>query len=192
MTVTNFSGIIEWARVKNLPEIYALCLFSQAQHETGRFTSNLFLNANNAFGMKVANTRPQQRSGVFELPEGNFAMYADVESSYNDRIALDDYARRVMPTQLTDVREYCSSVVNSGYALDPTYLGKWLAFINENLRQYNSSMSLPTSTVHQLENGEGVGSVGMTFFGISQKMIITIIGAIAGYFGFKFIKKRFL
>ena len=76
MDFTTFEGVLNYTRSQNLPPMYAVALYSQAVHETNNFTSNIYQNANNAFGMRIAGVRPQNRVGVFETANGNFAMYA--------------------------------------------------------------------------------------------------------------------
>lgn len=110
----------------NVPSVVML---AQSAHETGGWTSNLCVEHNNAFGMML----PQQREttaigGVPNDAHGGaqFAVYASLEDSAIDYL-MRQRAFHIANTQ--DVEEYVADTVSSGYAEDPDYAGKWLAWI---------------------------------------------------------------
>src|SRR5574337_72677 len=51
--MTNEQIVYSTALNDGMPNILALLITAQAKHETNNFTSNIFLNCNNAFGYKV-------------------------------------------------------------------------------------------------------------------------------------------
>jgi len=58
-----------------------------SQHETGNFTSNLYRNANNLFGMGVPKVRRSTRSGEYKTADGRvYSAYSSTKSSIDDFI----------------------------------------------------------------------------------------------------------
>ncbi len=98
---------------------FAIC---QAAHETGFFTSDLLLRADNAFGMRPANVRPQPRIGV----DNGYAVYATLRDSVRDYF---DRQRAFHIPDTNDPAEYIAATVASGYATAPTYAQRWSAIL---------------------------------------------------------------
>lgn len=115
----------------------AKIIVAQSMHETGKFTSSLFKNYNNAFGMKQPHVRPT--TSLKSSPTG-FATYASVESSVDDLLKWIEY-NKVNPKentqQLADVRSYTAWLKEKGYYED-TFTNYYSAV----QKHYNSIKSL--------------------------------------------------
>lgn len=80
--------------------------WAQAAHETGNFTSNIYKEANNLFGMKVPAVRPSARSGILPTKTGNYSKYKDLSDSVADMVLYLDYVRFPVTTNtITFVQE---------------------------------------------------------------------------------------
>lgn len=108
-------------------EAYARALTAQAWHETGNWTSNVWNQANNMFGMKVAQKRPQNNSGSYN----SYATYSSWEDGVLDRIALDTYFKTEKPEDNSQVLFYMKEVQLKGYAEDGSYVTKWHNIYNQ-------------------------------------------------------------
>lgn len=109
---------------------WGMVLFAQAVHETGNFTSGVYQNGNNMFGMGKAQKRRKFWSGTAPNKEGS-AMYDSVEMSMADRLNWDVYNRIVY----VDVSQYIDHVLGQNdnglkYATDPEYKKAWIRTIN--------------------------------------------------------------
>ena len=107
---------------KGLPDALASLLVAQANHETGRFSSNIFIQGNNAFGYTHV------PGGRYQLPEPGriadngqpAAKYANVEDSVRE--IVDWIYRRVkegkFPANLDSIQtpaQYAQLLKNAGY-----------------------------------------------------------------------------
>ena len=101
--------------------IPAAVIVGQALLETGNFTSAVFTENNNAFGLKLPSQRPTLATGE-NRGHATFNSVAD---------SVVDYAMRQQYFGIPDgdVEQYMRATVASGYATDPGYLTKWLAKI---------------------------------------------------------------
>jgi len=88
-------------------------LIAQAKHETGNFTSNVFKQANNLFGMRIPQTRPSLRSGYFIARDGSkYSKYKTVLDSAKDmRLYLENQNFPVPG----DLFQYVAGLKNRGY-----------------------------------------------------------------------------
>ena len=66
---------------KDLTNEQKMFLRAVAMHETGKYSSTLFKQANNAFGMRPNQFRTKWYDGV---TSGNYARYSDFNASIND------------------------------------------------------------------------------------------------------------
>lgn len=94
-------------------------LVAQSELETGGWTSAIFRENRNAFGMKHPSVRPTTSIGSSR----GHAVYRSVEDSVKDYF-LRQQNFRIPNTP--DVARYVASTVGTGYAEDPQYVGKWL------------------------------------------------------------------
>ena len=113
--------IIRTAVKQGLPERIAKYVASQAEYETGNYTSNNFLKNNNAFGMAVPKTRKSRYilgAGSVNAPaaEGAFAYarYASIEDSVKDLIDWFSY-NNVDWNTITSPDSYDAFLVSKGY-----------------------------------------------------------------------------
>lgn len=95
-------------------------LIAQAKHESANFTSNLFVNTNNAFGMMHPYKRPTTSLGPFGRAEGRngYAKYRCIEESAED-IMLYLKARNIPDYKLP--RQYIKHLKKKHYFEDSYY-----------------------------------------------------------------------
>lgn len=149
---------------------YADVLYAQALHESGHFTSNIYQNTNNCFGMKQPKVRPTTSLGGWTGTNGvKWANYTDVSSSIEDRILWDGYNKIKFPETPEEVKQYMQNVQSKGYAEDPQYISKVLALTGK-----LSGTSAETST------GGGIISIGNESRG--KWGLWVIIGLVALFF----------
>jgi hypothetical protein len=110
---------------------YNRVLFAQAFHETGNFTSRIFREAKNMFGMRPAQSREKFYIDTLTTSNGVFASYSGFFDSIRDRMDLDDY--NDLNTDLRnkdDVLQYMMQVQAKGYAIETDYVDAWLNVYN--------------------------------------------------------------
>lgn len=93
-------------------------IIAQAKHETGNFTSSLFRNHNNMFGMKVPVKRKSFRNGE---TENGFSTFANTKDSARDFL---EYLRSVNFPKNVDSFQYVAALKNRKYFEDA--LGNYL------------------------------------------------------------------
>lgn len=93
-------------------------LYSQAWHETGGFTSPIFKEHNNLFGMK----HPKKRKSTSTGTAKGHAVFSSQLSSIYDYFLRQSYFN----IKFDYPRQYMVDTVNSGYAEDEIYLSKWI------------------------------------------------------------------
>jgi len=101
-------SIVLNSKYKNL----APFIIAQAQVETGDFTSRLYKEANNLFGMRCAKVRPQKRVACFN----NYAVYGTKEESVKDYLAWLDYAN--FPANIESVDSFVYELKKRRYFTD--------------------------------------------------------------------------
>jgi flagellum-specific peptidoglycan hydrolase FlgJ len=95
------------------PEI----VLTQARLETGHFTSELFLQANNCFGMRLAKVRETTAVGEYDY----HAAYAHWTESVKDyKLFQEWYVKRGYDIE----NEYLAFLYYIGYATDRYYIAK--------------------------------------------------------------------
>jgi len=96
--------------VPDMDENLKQYITAQAMHETGVFTSPLFLKYNNAFGMK----QPVQRNTLSKgITESGYASYETVEDSIKDlQLWLD---AKQAPEQFESADAYVEYIKSKGY-----------------------------------------------------------------------------
>lgn len=116
MEINNTNTLQVFAERENISLPYAVALYAQSRLETGNFQSNIYRNALNAFGMRPASVRKQNRIDVLQTNNGDFAVYATYVDSWKDRISLDIYNNITPPAVLQDVPAYMRQVLGKGYS----------------------------------------------------------------------------
>lgn len=86
-----------------------------ARHETEDYASELFVNANNAFGFKVP-PRPSYRNGTYKIGQNVYSSYASLDSSIADIIRYFDFVN--FPTQVKDVEHFVRELRVRNYFTD--------------------------------------------------------------------------
>lgn len=117
---------------------FVLC---QAALETGNFTSDLLLRANNAFGMRIANQRPQPRIGE----SNGYAVYDTLCESVADYF---DRQRAFNIPNTNDPAAYMTATAASGYAEAARYVQAWRA-------KYDEVQSSDYETAFRLSDAPG-------------------------------------
>lgn len=111
-------------------------VFKQAVLETGWFTSEVFRNNNNLFGMNHPGTRPSLSK--FKGPKG-FAYFSDWRDAVKDYALWQEYK-----SQWYDQKDYYGFLQNVGYATDPNYTNKLQSKNLTNMAEkVFSSVSIP-------------------------------------------------
>ena len=101
---------------------YAYIVYAQALLESGHFTSDIFMENNNLFGMKVAERRPTTAIGV----NRGHAVYKSWRESVIDYALMQAAYYRGL-----DEKTYLDKIC-SVYATDTTYRKRLEAMRNEN------------------------------------------------------------
>ena len=115
--------ILIWVYIHFLKQWYGFSkistrlIYAQAYHETGNFTSKVFKQNKNPFGMRQAKIRKNFATGT-SLGHATFS------SLFN---SVRDYFERQKNFRIdsTNDSKFMVSTVNSNYAEDKLYLQKW-------------------------------------------------------------------
>ena len=102
----------------NISPVMVDILIAQARHETGNFTSSLFVNHNNLWGMQHPRTRHTTSTGPLATADGGrkgYAHYESIEDSARDMV-LYLKARRI--PDYTTVAPYVKHLKRKGYFED--------------------------------------------------------------------------
>lgn len=110
-------------------------LFKQSWLETGNFKSLLFVEFNNAYGMKVPSKRRSLRNGEYNVVgKGTFSTYSNSTFSLIDRILLDKYNGVQTNTSFDG---YLDSVINQFNYLPLAERADYFENIYENAPAFN-------------------------------------------------------
>ena len=98
-------------------KVSARLLYAQAWHETGNFTSAVFLQNKNLFGMRLPKKRQTFATGS-NLNHATFKSHFD---------SVRDYFKRQKNFRIPNVsdEQYMTLTQKSGYAEDKNYIRKW-------------------------------------------------------------------
>ncbi|RKQ43132.1 mannosyl-glycoprotein endo-beta-N-acetylglucosaminidase [Roseivirga pacifica] len=114
-----------WVVKLAFPQYWGVSTFTilaQASHETGAFTSKVYREGNNLFGMQP-NSRPFDIQGK-TMGRENSATYPTKWHS------VWDYFKRQQAFRITTIG-FKRKTVDSGYAADKAYKSKWQKHINK-------------------------------------------------------------
>lgn len=117
-----FLMLVAELALQGLPLLRAVDLLKQAKLETANFTSRIYREDNNLFGM-----RPNSRNifiGVDDTPNGKFCVYDSLFDSVRDRIALDIQNG----VAAVNGKQYMEEVLDNGYVPSGqrfAYLERW-------------------------------------------------------------------
>lgn len=101
---------------------YPDIVYAQTIQETGEYTSNIFIENHNLFGMKVATQRPTTNKGV----NRNHAYYSSWQNSVIDyALYQSKYLSKLTRTQYINY-------LSRNYAEDPNYVDRLLAIVEKN------------------------------------------------------------
>jgi len=97
-------------------------VLAQAIHESGRFTSNIYIKNNNLFGLKVPSSRPTTALGTIN----GHAYYQNWEMSVLDYALYQAAFTRKIKKESNYLR-----YLNRNYAADPNYEAKLRRYLPE-------------------------------------------------------------
>lgn len=106
--------IFKILRKQGLEPQFSKLLIAQAIHETGNFQSRLFLQQNNAFGMKIPRIRKTLNVG--QDPDGGFATFISLEDSVKDMLLYLDHFK--IPLDIDDPFKYAKILKDKNYFED--------------------------------------------------------------------------
>ena len=116
---------------KSKYKAYTCWITQQSVLETGNFTSKIFNDFNNGFGMGVPRIRKSLRIGDYLASNGErFSTYKNFEDSVADYLLYAEYFN--MPTNFNRPEQFVDFLVSKGYATDPDYGSKVLSLIKKN------------------------------------------------------------
>lgn len=116
---------------KSKYKAYTCWITQQSVLETGNFSSKIFKEFNNGFGMGVPRIRKSLRIGNYLASNGeNFSTYKNFEDSVSDYLLYAEYFK--MPTNFNRPEQFVDFLVSKGYATDPAYRSKVLSLIKKN------------------------------------------------------------
>ena len=116
---------------KSKYKAYTCWITQQSVLETGNFSSKIFNDFNNGFGMGVPRIRKSLRIGDYLASNGErFSTYKNFEDSVADYLLYADYFN--MPTNFNRPEQFVDFLVSKGYATDPDYGSKVLSLIKKN------------------------------------------------------------
>ncbi len=128
----NKGGELNRSRILNSEfAAYVDYVIAQAKHESANFTSNVYKQNNNAFGMKVPSVRPFAGYQGTKAPDGGYyAAYDNDTRSFDDLLKWMRFTH--FPTNLQSVEEYAQALKQRSYftaSLDSytKALKSWLA-----------------------------------------------------------------
>lgn len=178
--------------------VYLAVLLGQADLETGGFRSRVYMEANNMFGMRPAERRPQNRVGIMDTANGKFAIFQTLNESLRDRIAWDSYNNIERPMTWDDASVYMAKVMKKGYTHETNYISVW----KERVAKYVGAYDLDSPDMMTVEDMDddgsglfnGTGGLGLVD-GINKvKMRYGILGiivlAVLGYWLYRRFKNR--
>ena len=116
---------------KSKYKAYTCWITQQSVLETGNFTSKIFNDFNNGFGMGVPRIRKSLRIGDYLASNGErFSTYKNFEDSVADYLLYAEYFN--MPTNFNRPEQFTQFLESKGYATDPDYASKVLSLIKKN------------------------------------------------------------
>lgn len=100
---------------KSKYKAYTCWITQQSVLETGNFTSKIFNDFNNGFGMGVPRIRKSLRIGDYLASNGErFSTYKNFEDSVKDYLLYAEYFN--MPTNFNRPEQFVDFLVSKGYA----------------------------------------------------------------------------
>lgn len=116
---------------KSKYKAYTCWITQQSVLETGNFTSKIFNDFNNGFGMGVPRIRKSLRIGDYLASNGErFSTYKNFKDSVADYLLYAEYFN--MPTNFNRPEQFTQFLESKGYATDPDYASKVLSLIKKN------------------------------------------------------------
>jgi len=116
MDTERFHRLVQYT-LPDVDETTRRIITAQAMHETGLFTSSVFIRNNNAFGMRMPEKRPTRAFG--DPDQDGYANYDNLEDSIEDLALWFDFHN--IPLKFETVQEFASAIKEKGYYEAPYY-----------------------------------------------------------------------
>jgi hypothetical protein len=126
--VTMFKSITDYLVQRGFRFDTAVFIAAQAVHETGNFTSHIYKENNNLFGMKLAAIRPTTATGE----NYDHATYKSIEDSIQDYIYWSNFVG--MPKSFNSVKIFVDYLKRKSYFEDT--IENYLAGVLSALKKY--------------------------------------------------------
>lgn len=113
-------------------------IYTQAKHETGNFGSDIYKEQNNLFGMKESSR---------DFDKGTRRGHAVFNSKLD---SIKDYFARQSQFKIntSNVENYISQTVESGYAEDTSYSVKWYSmYTKRGFKNHLSLLLMPATLI---------------------------------------------
>jgi len=96
---------------------YADVILAQAKHESANFTSKVYRDNNNPFGMKTPSKRPFLGTQGSKASDGGYyARYLNDSEAFKDFLLWLSYNN--IPNNFTTIEQYVSAIRSKGYFTD--------------------------------------------------------------------------
>lgn len=106
--VTNFLTKVK--DITGLPDKQCRIITAHAMHESGIFTSDIFLDNNNAFGMRL----PKLRKTLATGEKNGYAIFNNISDSINDLLLWFNF-HNINPEIFDTVADYCTFLKEKSY-----------------------------------------------------------------------------
>jgi len=202
MNLDQFYSLAVANGFQNNDMVYMTILYAQARLETGNFTSRVYMDANNMFGMRPTTRRAQNRVGVLSTNNGEFAKFQTLNESFRDRVEWDSYNNIPRPQTLEEARGYMERVMSKGYTHESTYISTWLqilsSLIDSGVAEIYGQSPIDVEGLEGGEDGEGLfdgtGGLGLiegiNKFKVKYGIIGLFVVAVLGWFAYKRFKNK--
>jgi hypothetical protein len=144
------AALITHQATAGLDRVDPYLMLAQAELESGRFTSRLTVEENNAWGMMRPRVRPTTAVGETAL---GFAVYNSLSEGARDYLLRQQHFN--IPNT-DDPEEYIRATVASRYAEDPQYAAKWRAlYVPGQPRPDGGGLAFPTQPPPPIDQAGG-------------------------------------
>jgi hypothetical protein len=176
----------------NVNNYYLRALYTQAYHETGGFTSNVYLNSYNMFGMGAPNSR-KKYCNIYH----GYAAYKSFKDGIDDRIGWDNQKRDFKaPQKESEIPDYFAYLSGHGYAEDKLYTQKlerlYFDFKNKHyFSEFDEGFLLDSIDLDELNNSisnDYEEDLNLSSSHKSGKLKLLII-PVALFLGYKLLRK---
>lgn len=159
---------------EKIPSHIAVMMVQQAKVESANFSSNLFTQSNNLYGMKmpskrqspyIAGTSPVNPPAI--EGKGGYAHYRSVEDSVRDLVHYFNY-RKPDWSKITNEKEYASYLKSRGF-----YGPDQEVYANAMIRYFNDAKTAIGKAINQ---NQGISiATGLTILTMFTYFVIKVV-----------------